>query len=808
MRLKSGFLAILGVSAFAVANPVLDALGHGATFFVTHGAEPLDIITFAVAIYLLPAVLLITLAACLQTLSVVGTSVFISAIVGVFAALWCMSLVSALPAIFSIAAALLVGSSIGVCYFMLARFRELTQLLGILSPAVVVFFLLFTPVKSVIFSVGDVEGSPTAGSTTPLVMLLFDELSLAAITTPDGEIDAGRLPNFSRLEKISTWYHDTTTVSTQTGRAVPALLSGMRTHEDTQPVYSEFPRNLFSLLAPSHTIYASETYTRLCPTRVCSSNGQAARVEFSPVAMYQDASIVWLHSVLPKDLAGQYLPSISNRWSDFTLEDVDYSKESSAAPWLALVSDAMKSQSLRFSEFLAAVRDSDGPTVTYLHVILPHVPWTYLPDGTAYNGNFAAGQSPLAYDWVSNQYLVDKGVLRYSLQVEYVDVLLGQALDALEESGQLDRAMLVVVSDHGVGFTPGRDRRMPSPATLADVVRVPLFIKYPGQRSGVRDNRKIETIDILPTITDVLRLSPSPQMDGQSLIADDWHQVQRQVLEAADDLSEFEQDMNMRAASKRIYRVIKPGHSALDAIGLGAGKQYIGTPAPVPVARETRFDLRLRNSKWYKQVDIDGGFLPALMRGTMNGASLGTPIMVALNGTVAGSGQTYNESGDVSIMLDPRRFRNGENEVRVYSVGGPEILEVTVAMDFDGWSLQRINGDIVVTDDQRITYKKDDTLNGGATSFLHRDGAETLSGYACDETSRLAPRALLLVDGNAVITSSFTLELKPMFSTMKGIADLKCWFTVDVNQDLNRPGASPSILALFDGGRLLEIELP
>ena len=89
---------------------------------------------------------------------------------------------------------------------------------------VVVYFLAFTPVSSLVFADRGIKDESAAVSKIPVVMLLFDELSLAAITTADGEIDAGRLSNFSRLERISTWYRNTTTVSTQTEKAVRDLI--------------------------------------------------------------------------------------------------------------------------------------------------------------------------------------------------------------------------------------------------------------------------------------------------------------------------------------------------------------------------------------------------------------------------------------------------------------------------------------------------------------------------------------------------------------------------------------------------------
>ena len=805
MNLKSDFLALLGLFAFAIAHPVLDALGHGATFFVAHGAEVLDILTFALVIYILPAILVIATARCLKVFSNAAANMFISLVIGVLAGFWAMIIVSALPATFSIAIALAFGAIMGICYFSFSRLRDFMRVFGLLSPLVVVFFLIFTPVKSLIFIDTDFEVGPLAGSKTPIVMMLFDELSLAAITTPDGEIDAGRLPNFSRLERISTWYRNTTTASTQTEKAVPAILSGIRPSEKTQPVYSEFPRNLFTRFAASHKISAMETITRLCPETVCTKDGAVARNEFDAVSMYRDVWFVWLHLIFPADLAEKYLPSISNRWGHFIREDDSASEESSLDIIGRFAFDMTRNQVLRFSEFISSIQKNTGATVNYFHLALPHTPWLFLPDGTAYNGSFIPGRTEATYGWIDDQYLVDKGVLRYSLQVEYADFLLGQALDALEQKGRLFEIMLIVVSDHGVAYAPGKPGRSPTASTLAEVSRVPLFIKYPGHGLGVRDDRKIETIDILPTVMDVLGLPLTGDMDGQSLIADDWQPVERHVLEVGNKFPNFERDMdkNMRTASERIYRVLKPGRTALDSIGFGSGKQYVGKPVPIAAGTDKRYALQLINSKWYEEVDLDSGFLPARMTGTLNGARLGTEIMVALNGTVAGSGMTYDESGSVAIMLDPRRFRNGKNDIRAYLIGVHDILEIDIALDIEGWSIRRDDtGIVMVMDKQGSSYQQDDSLKGRA-NFNVFNGS--LAGYACDETRRLAPKTMLLVEDDTIITTGFTMTNDRSFSKGEGIPELECWFSLEPKAYQRRRGIKPTVLALFEGGRMVEI---
>ena len=46
--------------------------------------------------------------------------------------------------------------------------------------------------------------------------------------------------------------------------------------------------------------------------------------------------------------------------------------------------------------------------------------------------------------------------------------------------------------------------RLASEANLADIASVPLFVKYPGQRTGRADRRDAHLTDVLPTIADVI----------------------------------------------------------------------------------------------------------------------------------------------------------------------------------------------------------------------------------------------------------------------------------------------------------------
>ena len=74
----------------------------------------------------------------------------------------------------------------------------------------------------------------------------------------------------------------------------------------------------------------------------------------------------------------------------------------------------------------------------------------------------------------------------------------------------------MVAADHGVAFPHARERRRLSRTTAREIAPIPLFIKAPGQKTAKVNRSWVETIDILPTILDILNVDPKVHMDGKS----------------------------------------------------------------------------------------------------------------------------------------------------------------------------------------------------------------------------------------------------------------------------------------------------
>ena len=854
ISLAASGIILLGLCSMAISLALFNTLGNGATFFVAHNALAADIIAFALRIYLVPAILLTLLVAFCAIWSqglAAGTTALL---VGLLSGLWLLAQLHQLPGLIALPAAIVAVPLVATAYRRSQSLRSFLLVLGWVSPLLLLYFLFMTPVYKLLDAGAGVAPEQFGGRKTPVVVLVLDELSQAAISREDGSIDAGRLPNFARLADMSTWYNNTTTASVQTERAISSLLSGLHTAEKVAPVYAQFPQNLFTLVAPSHRVQATETVSRFCPRSVCDATGDPRQQHFDRRLLDRDAGIILLHAILPADFAGAWLPPISSSWRDFNrFEEKAEDTDATSTPWFVTVAiDMSASDSRRFQQFLQRVDALEPGSLAYLHLGLPHVPWIYLPDGSVYNGQFTPGQSKLAYDWLHNQFLIDQGALRYSLQVEYVDSLVGKLIERLRANPHFNDSLVVVISDHGIAFAPGQQRRTPVPANLADVARIPLFIKYPGQDRPRIDKRPAQTIDLLPTVADVLGLPLDKPVHGQSLVAADWKTPVRLLWEGRESITDMEAQMDMATAIARIQRAVRPDQSALNSLGQGPGARFFGQAEPAMESRKpagtgalpelkraglerdsgsqlvgalpelnraglernsggqvTDAVLELNRAAWFQHIRMDSQFLPVRLTGRLKGVPVGTPIVIGLNGFIAGSGESFGSEGEVSVMLDPRRFRDGGNTLRAYLIVGGQLQAIGVDQGLANLQLQRdAGGKLVRVRGRQSTWEPAQHPQGLARANYAWQSTPlgNISGWVHDGDS--AAEQLLLIEGDKVVAGGFHQFPHPIYSAGQGLDEQQpYWYALEIKPALRNKTDRLSVLALFANGHFIELPL-
>ena len=105
----------------------------------------------------------------------------------------------------------------------------------------------------------------------------------------------------------------------------------------------------------------------------------------------------------------------------------------------------------------------------------------------------------------------------YLGEIAYADESLGVLLGRLERLGVRDRTLVVFTADHGEGRG---DHNEETHAILAydSTLRVPLILDIPGAARGSTVDRRVGTVDIVPTILDLLDLPAPGDLQGRSLL--------------------------------------------------------------------------------------------------------------------------------------------------------------------------------------------------------------------------------------------------------------------------------------------------
>ena len=372
--------------------------------------------------------------------------------------------------------------------------------LTVLAPAPLLFLVVFLFHSDVSrLTLGATSPAFAAGerARTPVLVVAFDELPVNSLLDADGRIDPVRFPNFARLARGSTWFANASTVGEGTTHAVPAILTGRLPRAGELPVYDDHRQNLFTLLGGATRLHVVDEETHLCPPKLCPGleGSFGSRME----SLAEDSGVVYLRELLPNDLTSG-IPSIANGWANF-LRDESAHHDPGRLP----------------TSFVNSLHPGPRPELWYVHLLLPHSPWQYLPSGRRYSVRPAPAWGSDEV-WTDNQAAVDQSWQRHLLQLGYADRVLGRLVSRLRATGLYDRALVVVTADHGVSFRASQKRRPLSNANLQDIAYVPLFVKLPGQTHGRVVRAPAQTIDILPTIAHELGLSVPWSLDGRSLL--------------------------------------------------------------------------------------------------------------------------------------------------------------------------------------------------------------------------------------------------------------------------------------------------
>ena len=474
----------------------------------------------------------------------------------------------------------------------------------------------------------DPQSPPPKIPRRPLtVMIVMDEFPIDAMLDRNGQIDPVRYPNFASLAATGTWFRNATTTYDSTTRAIPQVLDGILARRRADATFKTHPRTVYDLFGRrGYRIVRNEEATSICPPRYC----RGAR---------------------PKR------PAI--------------------LPLLA------RGRRERLDRFIGSI--NPGPPTFYMkHLLLPHGPYLFLPSGRQTRRSF---QDPVpgmnGPSGFGDRFLTDHNQQRLLLQIGFMDRQLGRMFTRMRRNGTFDTSLIAVVADHGMSFDVGvKDRRTATLGNIDEVAPVPFFIKAPGQRRGRTDRSYVRTIDLVPTMADVLNFQMPYRASGRSAFSrtSRRRRIVRMIkrdFSGMLTISAGAMERRRRALVHRKVALFGSGDFRTLYTGIGPNRGLIGRraadlrPAELGPVRAT-----IVGADDMRNVNPASIVLPTQVGGPVNGGARGArrDVAVAVNGRIEAVGRTFYLRGgrqeSFAVMVPEVSMRPGQNTVEVFEVSG------------------------------------------------------------------------------------------------------------------------------------------
>jgi hypothetical protein len=278
-----------------------------------------------------------------------------------------------------------------------------------------------------------------------------------------------------------------------------------------------------------------------------------------------------------------------------------------------------------------------------------------------------------------DDYLTHHNQQRQLLQLGFVDRLLGRVVERLKRERMYDDTLIVVTADHGFSWKVGtQTRRTVDPSNVHELGPVPLIVKRPGRPHRRVSGVLARTLDVTPTIADVLNVPLGYRPDGRSAFSRAVR-ARRQVSIVKRDFSSVVRlsagawRARRAAVVKRRLRELGWGDWPILFTAFGPNRELIGRQVdrirPRSGARAT---LSLARS--YAHVRRASGVVPTQVAGRVRGSAPNRErdIAIAVNGRIVAVGRSFHLRGQAvesySVMVPEDSLREGRNEIEVLEV--------------------------------------------------------------------------------------------------------------------------------------------
>ena len=662
-------LSVFGLTALVVPYPLFGVLTQSPEFFAARNTKLSDVIILAfVLCVVLPGLIVMTELA-VEKINKRAAKLFRSLILVLLTVAMVLPWLKDLGSIdlyIQFALALTAGIALAIGYHRVDAVRLFIVLLSPATIVVPILFILNADVRGALIPTNQAFVTPKIEQAPPIVFVVFDEFPLNSLLNENYEIDSGRYPHFATLAENGYWFRNTSTVSSQTMWALPAILSGTYpTARGAVPTRRYYPNNAFTVLSGQYQMTVFGRFLQLCPPSVCTYDQEVPPETLT--ALMADLGMVWLHIVLPEPLT-KNLPTIVGDWRGFA-----------KARYKDLRQPNRDERMAQFDRFLMAIDGSLKPRFNFLHSMFPHMPFDHVPSGQRYTAPDYQGtqeQGRKLFEGASANY-ADMLHQRHLLQVGFVDNLVGRLLDHLKKHNVYDETLIIITADHGSSFREGVPRRALTSENYSDIMLVPLFIKLPGQKTGIISDRNVETIDILPTIASILSIELPFNVDGRSLFNQNVQEkdgktfIQRSLRKS--NLMELDDGVanSYLSLQRKVERFgTRTQHGLYSTAGT---TQLLGNDiSTFRQTKRSRVKTRLSNPAKFSRVDLAKGRLPLYVRGTVRTRKTDQiRLAIAVNGRIAATTQPYKEKGKrVFATLIPEEYlKDGPNDLKIFVIG-------------------------------------------------------------------------------------------------------------------------------------------
>ena len=183
-------------------------------------------------------------------------------------------------------------------------------------------------------------------------------------------------------------------------------------------------------------------------------------------------------------------------------------------------------------------------------------------------------------------------------------------------------------------------------------------------------------IDVLPTVLEVLGIDGERlDFDGLSLLGepspgDPTFLITNNGVDVVDPAPRVTE-------SPMIEWIDSLFPEPADPFVFGPNGSLVGSSVSELVGGSSDLTALVLTTDELAMVDLDSDYVPAHVIGELMGSDGPVAVAVALNGTIAGVGMTFdNDLWRISVMVDPRYIHAGRNEVSLYEVTASGLLAI------------------------------------------------------------------------------------------------------------------------------------